>query len=289
MDGYTDLKKAEKAAFLSIFAYLFLSVLKIVAGHFGNSAALLADGLNNTTDIVASVALLIGLRISRIPPDADHSYGHRRTETISSLIASIIMFLVGVQVIWSSIVHIVEKDFTSPSALTAVVALFSGIFMYLIYLYNHKLAKKLDSQAVRTAAFDNRSDAFVSFGAFIGIIGAVLGVPWLDSVTAFLVGLLIVYTAVKIFYDAAHTLTDGFDVSKLETIHDLIASVPDVKKVIDIKARMNGNRIWIDATIAVDPQLNVVKSHEITEIVEQKIRNEYEGAFTLVHIEPYFE
>ncbi|HCJ4363837.1 TPA: transporter, partial [Listeria innocua] len=83
--------------------------------------------------------------------------------------------------------------------------------------------------------------------------------------------------------------TDGFDVSKLETIHDLIASVPDVKKVIDIKARMNGNRIWIDATIAVDPDLNVVKSHEITEIVEQKIRNEYEGAFTLVHIEPFFE
>ncbi|EOI0028311.1 cation diffusion facilitator family transporter [Listeria monocytogenes] len=289
MDGYNDLKKAEKAAFLSIFAYLFLAVLKIVAGQLGNSDALLADGLNNTTDIVASVALLIGLRISRIPPDADHSYGHRRTETISSLITSIIMFLVGVQVIWSSIVHIIEKEFATPSMLTAVVALFSGVFMYAIYLYNHQLAKKLDSQAVRAAAYDNRSDAFVSFGAFIGIIGAVLGVPWLDSVTAFLVGILIVYTAIKIFYDAAHTLTDGFDVSKLETIHDLIASVPDVKKVIDIKARMNGNRIWIDATIAVDPELNVVKSHEITEIVEQKIRNEYEGAFTLVHIEPFFE
>ncbi|EFS02402.1 cation efflux family protein, partial [Listeria seeligeri FSL S4-171] len=86
MDGYNDLKKAEKAALLSIFAYVFLSILKIVTGHFGNSDALLADGLNNTTDIIASVALLIGLRISRIPPDADHSYGHRRTETISSLI-----------------------------------------------------------------------------------------------------------------------------------------------------------------------------------------------------------
>ncbi len=73
MDGYNDLKKAEKAALLSIFAYVFLSILKIVTGHFGNSDALLADGLNNTTDIIASVALLIGLRISRIPPDADHS------------------------------------------------------------------------------------------------------------------------------------------------------------------------------------------------------------------------
>lgn len=134
MDGYNDLKKAEKAAFLSIFAYLFLAVLKIVAGQLGNSDALLADGLNNTTDIVASVALLIGLRISRIPPDADHSYGHRRTETISSLIASIIMFLVGVQVIWSSIVHIIEKEFATPSMLTAVVALFL-VYLCMLFIY----------------------------------------------------------------------------------------------------------------------------------------------------------
>ncbi|MBC2674018.1 cation diffusion facilitator family transporter [Listeria booriae] len=289
MENYDDLRKGERGAWLSIIAYIFLAVLKIVVGIVGNSDALQADGLNNTTDIVASVALLIGLKISRIPPDEDHLYGHRRTETISSLIASFIMFLVGIEVVWRAIVAFWNQEFVTPSILTAIVALFSGIVMYVVYLINNNLAKKVDSQAVKAAAYDNRSDAYVSFGTFIGITGAVIGLAWLDNVTALLVGLLIIYTAWKIFYDAAHTLTDGFDIGKIQAIHTIIADVPQVHQVLDIKARMNGNRIWIDATISVKADLNVAESHAITEKIETAIRATYPNAYTLVHIEPYFE
>ncbi|CAM4102479.1 cation transporter [Listeria booriae] len=289
MENYDDLRKGERGAWLSIIAYIFLAVLKIVVGTVGNSDALQADGLNNTTDIVASVALLIGLKISRIPPDEDHLYGHRRTETISSLIASFIMFLVGIEVVWRAIVAFWHQEFVTPSMLTAIVALFSGIVMYVVYLINNNLAKKVDSQAVKAAAYDNRSDAYVSFGTFIGITGAVVGLAWLDNVTALLVGLLIIYTAWKIFYDAAHTLTDGFDIGKIQAIHTIIADVPQVHQVLDIKARMNGNRIWIDATISVKADLNVAESHAITEKIETAIRATYPNAYTLVHIEPYFE
>ncbi|MBC1333672.1 cation transporter [Listeria booriae] len=289
MENYDDLRKGERGAWLSIIAYIFLAVLKIVVGIVGNSDALQADGLNNTTDIVASVALLIGLKISRIPPDEDHLYGHRRTETISSLIASFIMFLVGIEVVWRAIVAFWNQAFVTPSMLTAIVALFSGIVMYVVYLINNNLAKKVDSQAVKAAAYDNRSDAYVSFGTFIGITGAVVGLAWLDNVTALLVGLLIIYTAWKIFYDAAHTLTDGFDIGKIQAIHTIIADVPQVHQVLDIKARMNGNRIWIDATISVKADLNVAESHAITEKIETAIRATYPNAYTLVHIEPYFE
>lgn len=289
MENYDDLRKGERGAWLSIIAYIFLAALKIVVGIVGNSDALQADGLNNTTDIVASVALLIGLKISRIPPDEDHLYGHRRTETISSLIASFIMFLVGIEVVWRAIVAFWNQTFVTPSMLTAIVALFSGIVMYVVYLINNNLAKKVDSQAVKAAAYDNRSDAYVSFGTFIGITGAVVGLAWLDNVTALLVGLLIIYTAWKIFYDAAHTLTDGFDIGKIQAIHTIIADVPQVHQVLDIKARMNGNRIWIDATISVKADLNVAESHAITEKIETAIRATYPNAYTLVHIEPYFE
>ncbi|MBC1399996.1 cation diffusion facilitator family transporter [Listeria booriae] len=289
MENYDDLRKGERGAWLSIIAYIFLAALKIVVGIVGNSDALQADGLNNTTDIVASVALLIGLKISRIPPDEDHLYGHRRTETISSLIASFIMFLVGIEVVWRAIVAFWNQAFVTPSMLTAIVALFSGIVMYVVYLINNNLAKKVDSQAVKAAAYDNRSDAYVSFGTFIGITGAVVGLAWLDNVTALLVGLLIIYTAWKIFYDAAHTLTDGFDIGKIQAIHTIIADVPQVHQVLDIKARMNGNRIWIDATISVKADLNVAESHAITEKIETAIRATYPNAYTLVHIEPYFE
>lgn len=116
--------------------------------------------------------------------------------------------------------------------------------------------------------YDNCFDVFVSLGVFIGIIGVVFGVFWFDFVMVFLVGILIVYIVIKIFYDVVYILIDGFDVFKFEIIYDLIVFVFDVKKVIDIKVWMNGNKIWIDVIIVVDFELNVVKSYVIIEIVE---------------------
>jgi len=94
LNPYENLRKGEKGAWISIIAYIILSFAKLFIGYVGNSAALKADGLNNTTDIIASVAVLIGLRISQKPPDKDHTYGHMRAETVASLIASFIMAVV---------------------------------------------------------------------------------------------------------------------------------------------------------------------------------------------------
>jgi len=93
---------AEKGAYISIAAYIFLSALKLSFGYFGDSKGLWADGLNNTTDIIASIAVLIGLKISKRPPDDNHSYGHLRAETVASLVAAFIMITVGLQVVFSA-------------------------------------------------------------------------------------------------------------------------------------------------------------------------------------------
>ncbi len=98
-DQTANLKRGEKGAILNIAAYLILAAVKLVIGLIYHSEALRADGLNNATDIVASLAVLIGLRISQRPADSDHAYGHYRAETISSLIASFIMMAVGIEVL----------------------------------------------------------------------------------------------------------------------------------------------------------------------------------------------
>ena len=108
MELYTNLRAGEKGAWLSIGAYIFLSAMKLIVGYIGMSAALKADGLNNTTDIIASIAVLIGLRISQRPPDVNHQYGHLRAETIASLVASFIMMVVGLQVLSTSIRSLFE-------------------------------------------------------------------------------------------------------------------------------------------------------------------------------------
>lgn len=286
MEIYDDIRKGEKGAWISIITYLCLSICKLGVGYVSHSEALLADGLNNTTDIVASIAVLIGLKISRKPPDKDHPYGHFRAETISALLASFIMISVGIQVLYQAVAGLFSPDLQAPDLVAAWTALFCAMIMYFVYRYNVQLAKKINSQAMMAAAQDNRSDALVSLGAFIGIIGSQFGLPWLDSLTAVVVGVIICKTAWDIFREATHTLTDGFDEETLETFKQTIEETPGVEFIKDIKARKHGSSVLVDAVITVDHRLNVIQSHEITEEIEKKMLHEYSVRHVHVHIEP---
>ncbi|WP_010290776.1 cation diffusion facilitator family transporter [Kurthia massiliensis] len=286
MDVYKNLREGEKGAWISIFTYIFLSGLKLTVGLIGTSEALKADGLNNTTDIIASVAVLVGLRISQRPPDKDHHYGHLRAETVSSLIASFIMAVVGLQVVFNAIKKFTTGEHQEPSLMTAIVAVVCGVIMYIVYMYNIRLATRIKSSAVKAAAYDNRSDALVSFGTAIGILAAIFGFPVIDSITAVLVGLLIIKTAYDIFVEAVHTLTDGFDEDELVEIEALVRHVTGVIDVRDMKGRMSGNMMFLDVTITVDAKMDVVQSHHITELIESTVREYNPYAVTLVHIEP---
>jgi cation diffusion facilitator family transporter len=288
-DTYEDIKLAEKGAMLSIIAYIVLSAVKLAVGYAANSEALSADGLNNSTDIIASLAVLIGLRISRKPPDEDHRYGHYRAETVAALIASFIMFAVGLQVLYQAIMKFRVPVIETPDPLAAWTALISAALIYGVYMYNIRLARKVNSQAMTAAAKDNRSDALVSAGAFIGILGSQFGLPWLDPLTAVAVGIIICKTAWDIFRDSSHALTDGFDETELQTITQTIRDVPGVEKIIDIKARIHGNNKLVDVTIGVDHMLNVAESHEITEHIESRIYELHSISHVHIHIEPYEE
>lgn len=287
MELYTNLRRGERGAMLSIGAYIFLSVLKLTFGFAGSSEALKADGLNNLTDIVASVAVLVGLRISQKPPDENHHYGHLRAETVASLLASFIMAVIGLQVLLSAARNFfTPAEQATPSLYTAGIAFFSAIIMYAVYRYNLKLSKEIGSTAVKAAAYDNRSDAYVSIGAGIGILGAVLGAPIIDVLTAFIVGLIILKTALDIFKESVMTLTDAFNEDEVETLSVIIRKVPGVRKLSDFKGRHHGNVMFVDLTIEVDPLLNVMESHWITEEIEKKVKKTKPNCVVLVHIEP---
>lgn len=287
MDNADNLKQSEKGAWISIGAYLVLSIIKLTIASIGNSDALRADGLNNSTDVIASIAILIGLKISRKPPDEDHHYGHYRAETIASLFAAFIMMTVGIQVIVDTFSEIFTVENTQPSMLTAWTALGGAIIMFMVYHYNISLAKKTRNSSLYAAAQDNRSDALVSIGAFTGIIGAQLGIFWLDPLAGLLVGLMICKTAWDIFKDSSHTLTDGFDGKKLNEINASIREVSGVKEIVDIKGRIHGNQAFIDVTILVNPRLNVKESHVITVRIERLLYEKHNIPYAHIHIEPY--
>lgn len=288
MEIYSKLREGERGALISIGTYLILSATKLTVGFIGNSEALKADGLNNTTDIAASIAVLIGLRISQKPPDLNHHYGHLRAETIASLVASFIMAAVGIQVLINAVKNLLNPVHQTPSIMTAIVAGGSAIIIYGVYRYNLQLGNRINSSAVKAAAYDNRADALVSLGTSIGILAAIFGFPIVDSITALVIALIILKTAYDIFKEAVYTLTDGFNEEEVEKLSTLVKEVKGVTVLSDFKGRMHGNLMLVDLTVSVDPNLNVVESHRITEEIEQKIHKVKPFCMVLVHIEPHF-
>ncbi|QGG58637.1 cation diffusion facilitator family transporter [Paenibacillus sp. B01] len=281
------MRRGERGAWISIGAYVVLSIAKVGAGYLFASKALSADGFNNLTDIVASFAVLIGLRISQKPPDEDHPYGHFRAETIASLIASFIMATVGLQVLISSVRSLFAGREEAPNILSAVVAIVSAVVMLGVYLYNRRLARQIKSQALDAAAKDNLSDALVSIGAAVGIAGASLGMPWLDPVAAIAVGLIICKTAWEIFYGSTHALTDGFDDGELRTLRSSIEKVEGVKSIKDLKARVHGSHVLVDVIVTVDSRLSLVESHRISDEIESRMERKHNIMNVHVHVEPY--
>lgn len=286
MNVYEDIRKGERGAWVSITAYLILSAFKLISGYVFVSSALLADGFNNLTDIVASIAVLIGLKISQKPPDSDHAYGHFRAETIAALVASFIMAMVGIQVIMGAVGSLIKGQHTEPNLWSAGVAIVCAVAMWGVYIYNSRLAKQINNHALMAAAKDNLSDALVSVGAAVGIIGAQFGIPWLDGVAALVVGLLICKTAWDIFRDATHNLTDGFDEKELRDIRSTISRIEGVEVIKDLKARVHGNHVLVDVVIEVNPELTVKESHDISDRVEERMRNLKNVMHVHVHVEP---
>jgi cation diffusion facilitator family transporter len=286
-DKYYGLKLAERGARISIIAYILLSAFKLGIGFLASSEALIADGLNNTTDIVSSLAVLIGLKISSKPADDDHHYGHFRAETIASLVASLIMIAVGLNVLYQAAKSIVLGEKTqAPDSIAAIVGVFCAVAIYFVYRYNKKIAVQINSSGLMAAAKDNLSDAWVSIGTSVGIIASQFGLPWIDPLAAVIVGILIVKTGWDIFRESTYNLTDGFSKEQLEDISSCIVKVIGVVKIQDIRARVHGNNILLDVIVSVKADLNVVEAHTITEKIEENLKNEFDISEVVIHVEP---
>ncbi|MED4271777.1 cation diffusion facilitator family transporter [Geobacillus stearothermophilus] len=287
VNGVERKQRAEAGVLLSLFIYLLLAAGKLLAGAAAGSDGVKADGWNNLSDVMASVAVYIGMKIAKKPRDRNHPYGHSRAENISSLLAAFFMMSIGIDVITDGARTLLGGGReAAPDWLAAAAALASAAVMFIIYVINVRLARRTNSMALAAVAKDNLSDVLVSIGAALGIVGAHLEWAWLDPLAALVIGALICKTAWEVFMETAHALTDGFDERKLAIYRQEIAAVSGVRDVADIKARMLGNDVVLEVTIRVDSQLTVVKSHEIADEVERLMKKRHNIRATHVHVEP---
>lgn len=273
-------------SYYSTIIYGIAATTKISFGLYFHSSALYTDGLNSISDILSTIIIIIGLHLSRKPQDDDHTYGHYRIEQIATLLASLIMFIIGGQSLLQGIQKVRMTNLEAPDITSAYVALLSIVLITSSAIFNSYIAKKTNADSAQVIAKNNMSDSLTAFGALVAIVAAQFNIPIIDPIVSLLIAGVIIKTAFDIFMSSSNSLIDGFDKEALIKYRMLILKHPGVKQVTDIRGRMLSNIAVIDITITVDGNISVYQGHKIADEIETMLHLKYNIAHTHVHIEP---
>jgi cation diffusion facilitator family transporter len=254
----------------------------------------MADAVHSGSDVIGSLAVLFGLRAAKQPPDDDHPYGHGKAESISAIIVAVLLFIVGIEIVISSI-----KAFTQvlepPRWITVIAVLLSIVVKEWMFRYKYKLGKRIKSDAIIANAYEHRSDVFSSFAALIGIgaaiIGSKMGVDWLvyaDPVAGLFVSLLVIKMAWDIGKEAIHTTLDHvLHEEDIVPMREAVMQVEGVKKIGSLYAREHGHYVIVDIKVSVDPYITVEDGHRIGKHVKEVLMQQDNVQNVFVHINPY--
>lgn len=268
-----------------------LMIMKLLAGYFGKSEAVFADGMESACDFIAILSTMIALKIGRKPYDANHPYGHGRAESLSAIIVSLVIFGTGGWILYSSVITIIKAQYSSPQ-LIAVVAAFLTIFIKeWLYRFSMKTGSALESPALLAVAKDHRKDAVTSVATLVGVSCAFFGWSIMDPIAAGLTSFFIFHIGWETFRSAAHDLMDGQpDEEVLSAIVALSEKADGVEHVHEIKGRRSGQYLIIDLKLEMDPDMTVKQSHDIATAVKKVIFDRYPNiGDVMIHINPHEE
>lgn len=285
----TRYEESDKVTIQSILWNIFLTIIKIFAGIFGKSSAMISDGLHSASDIISSVGVLIGNKIAKTPNDKEHNYGHEKAETLVSFLLSILLIIVSLKIGWGALQSLFNLDSVQvPTALPLIVSIISiGIKEYQ-YRITIRIANKINSPSLKADAWHHRSDALSSIAAFIGIGGAMLGFKALDPIASIVVALFVAKVGFDILKDSTNELMDySIDDEQEEQIRKIAEKTEGVINLGELRTRKHGAMAYVDLTICVNKDLTVLEGHEIAHKIEKYIINEMKFVKGItVHVEP---
>ena len=265
-----------------------LGSVKLAAGLWGRSSAMVADAAHSYSDCASTVAVIAGLKMASKSADDDHPYGHEKYELIFANILSILLGLTAVKIGYDALMVIAHGSYQVPGLAPLLAAVFSVAVKEVMYRLTLRKAKKIGSVAMEADAWHHRSDALSSVGAFVGILGARLGLPVLDPVTGLLVSILVLKVAIDLYRKSVSGLVDSStDAETVARIQQLLADMDGIEEVNSLKTRVFGASAYADVTIKVDGALTVEEGHDIATLAHNKIEaNLPKIKHIMVHIEP---
>lgn len=274
---------------------MLLLVFKFIAGILGNSAAMIADAVHSLSDFITDIVVLVFVRISNRPQDKSHDYGHGKYETLATVIIGVVLFAVGMGILWngaSAIWHYSQgTPLESPGILALVAAIVSIVIKEVLYQYTAYVGRRVNSQSVVANAWHHRSDAFSSIGTAAGIGGAILlGEKWrvLDPIAAVVVSVFIIKVAYQLVAPSIGELTERSlpdDVEK--QVEDALLKIPGVHDPHNMRTRKIGSRHSVSVHVRMDGNLTLSQAHEASKVMEESVRNILgNDTFINIHVEP---
>lgn len=276
---------------VSVIRNAILSGFKLFAGIFGNSGAMISDAIHSFSDVLTTLIAWIGVKVSKKDADSAHPYGHERLECVASLTLGLVLMVTSIGVGKVGVENIISGNYETlaiPSTIALVAAVVSIVGKEAMYWYTRYYAKLINSAAFLADAWQHRSDAFSSIGSLIGIAGAMLGFPVMDSVASVVICLFIVKVAYDISKDALVKMLDtscGADYEKKLT--EQILTQKDVLGVDMLRSRMFGNKVYIDLEISVDGDKSLREAHEVAERVQKNVEEQFSDVkHIMIHVNP---
>ncbi len=289
-------RQSNQLAYYSLALNVVLTAVKGIVGLVAHSDALLADAAHSGADVAGSIAVIIGIRVARRPADADHPYGHGKAEEIAANLVAILLILAGLDVVYSSVAGVITLS-TAPDQVALYTAIGAMLAKEVMYHYQIRVAKRVNSPALDAGASDHRSDVYSSLAAAIGIFLSLLG-KWnhlsvlllADPIAGLIVAVVVVHIGYQLARQSYRTLMD--QVLDEGSTHDMIAvamGVEGVLRIDDLRARSFGSYIVVDIKLSVDAEATVSAGHHVAkEVKYQMMKRFHSVSDVFVHVNPYY-
>ena len=276
---------AKHVGVLNLFGNILLLAIKLLGGIFGRSQALIADAVHSLSDIIISLMLLVSLKVSSVPPDDDHHWGHGNVEYIASTIIGVLLICAAITITMTSLISIITGNIDDPGILAVWAAVISIVTNEILCRQGICVGEQMNSPVTIANAREKRSDAYTSLAALIGVFGARMGFRVFDPSAAIIVGFMIARFGLDTLLEGVRGISDrSFDKELLTDVRKLILKEEGIRDIHRLRARQIGQKHWIDLEAKFDPQMKVCDVKEAIANVKKKVMGHFEDVADVVII-----
>ena len=284
MDRFSAVKKA---SILGIIGNICLLIIKVMVAIITNSQAMLSDALNSAGDIISSFMTYLGNKIASKEPDEDHNLGHGKAEYIFSMLISLTMIILSLEMIYSSCKSLFVPYAYNFSFYLIIVCIITIITKLLLFFYTNSIAKKYDNLLIKANSYDHRNDCLLTGLNLIAAIIGKYGITYIDGLVGIILSTWILITGIRIFKESFDVLMDkGLDEETKAKIDKIIKKYPEIIKTNHFNSTPVGYQYQISLTIFVDGNLSTFASHEIANKLEKEITKLDEVFLAIIHVNP---